>query len=347
MKKGMLSWLLIALTVAAAWTEGSEETPLVENAAPPRIITCGKAHSLILNALYMFPEASRTVAAFGAISQVGGNFIFLLDPEARRRALFAPDVGAEEVLAHEPDWVVLKSYLRNGLGSQLEALGVRVLYVDLESPEQYQRDITAIGKLMGNPERAEELNRFFAENLHQVQQMSARIPEPQRPDSLLLYYATKSGTASFNVPPKQWLQAALVQWAGGKPVWFEAASGSGWQQIGFEQIAAWNPEYIFLVSYHVPVDEVKKKLLADPKWLELEAVKQGKLFAFPADYLSWDQPDPRWIIGLYWLAGKIHPEWFDAVDIEKKVNEFYGLVYGLSGERIESEIIPMIKGDYP
>ncbi len=347
MKKGMLLLLLIVLAISPAWPEGSEETPPVENVQPPRIVTCGKAHSLILNALYMFPEAPRTVAAFGATSQVGGNFIFLLDPEAERRALFAPDVGAEEILAHKPDWVVLKSYLRNGLGSQLEALGVKVLYVDLESPEQYQRDITAIGALMGNPERVDELNRFFAENLQQVQGMSARIPEPQKPDSLLIYYGTKGGTATFNVPPKQWLQASLVQWAGGKPVWFEAAAGSGWQQIGFEQIAAWNPEYIFLVSYHAPVDEVKKTLLADPKWLELDAVKQGKLLAFPADYLSWDQPDPRWIIGLYWLAGKLHPEWIDAAGIEKKVSEFYGVVYGLSEERIEGEIIPLIRGDYP
>ena len=48
----------------------------------------------------------------------------------------------------------------------------------------------------------------------------------------------------------------------------------GWQQIGFEQIAAWNPDVILLVSYHTPVDEVKASLLSDPKWRELEAVKQ-------------------------------------------------------------------------
>ncbi len=347
MKKRMLFLLLIVFAISPAWSEGSEETPIIENVQPPRIVTCGKAHSLILNALYMFPEAPQTVVAFGTTSQVGGNFIFLLDPEAKRRALLAPDVGAEEILAQKPDRVVLKSYLKNGLGSQLEDLGVRVLYVDLESPEQYQRDITAIGTLLGNPQRADELNRFFAENLLQVQGMSARILESQKPDTLLIYYGTKSGTASFNVPPKQWLQASLVQWAGGKPVWFETAVGSGWQQIGFEQIALWNPEYIFLVSYHAPVDEVKTVLLSDPKWLELDAVKEGKLLAFPADYLSWDQPDPRWIIGLHWLAGKLHPEWGAAADIEKKVREFYGVVYGLSTEQIEGEIIPMIRGDYP
>jgi iron complex transport system substrate-binding protein len=347
MRTRVLTLILAVLAASPAWANGSTETQLVQTVAPLRIITCGKAHALVLNALYMFPDASRTVVAFGKSSQVGGNFIFLLDPQARRRAVFAPDVGAEEILAHRPDRVVLKSYLKNGLGRQLEGLGVQVLYVDLESPEQYRRDIEAMGTMFGNPQRAQELNRFFEENLRQVQAVSARIPESEKPDTLLLYYGARSGTVSFNVPPKQWLQARLVRWAGGKPIWVDEAAGSGWQQTSFEQIAAWNPEYLFLVSYHTPVDEAKARLLSDSKWAELEAVKQGKLFAFPADYLSWDQPDPRWIIGLNWLAGKLHPDSFAGFDTEKKVREFYGFVYGLSADRIEEKIIPMIRGDFP
>jgi iron complex transport system substrate-binding protein len=95
------------------------------------------------------------------------------------------------------------------------------------------------------------------------------------------------------------------------------------------------------------VDEVKANLLSDPKWLQLEAVRRGKLFAFPVDYLSWDQPDPRWILGLHWLANKLHPGRIASAGMESKVAEFYGFVYGLPAERIEEVILPMITGDYP
>jgi iron complex transport system substrate-binding protein len=339
--------LFILLAAFPAWLGGSQPTARAADRQNLRVITCSKAHFLILDALYMFPEASEAVVAFGRNVQVGGNFISLLDPRAGDRAVLAPDPGVEEVLALAPDTVVLKSYLQGDLGRRLEELNVSVLYLDLEHPEQFRRDIAAIGDMFGNPERAEALNRYFSENLSAVRSLSRDIPEAEKPDTLLLYYGTRSGTASFNVPPKQWLQASLVQWAGGNPVWFDAAAGSGWQQISFEQIAAWNPETILLVSYHTPVGEVKTTLLSDPKWLELEAVRRDNLLAFPADFLSWDQPDPRWILGLHWLASKLHPELLPSEEVEKKVTEFYRFVYGLPDELIQEKILPIIRGDYP
>jgi iron complex transport system substrate-binding protein len=345
--KRVLVLLLIGFAAVPAWLAGSGEGQPAQEEKPLRIVTCGKAHSLVLHALYMFPDASDTMVAFGRSSQVGGRFVSLLDPEAEKRAVLAPDAGVEEILAHKPDWVVLKSYLKSGLGRQLEDIGMSVLYLDLENPEQFRRDTTAIGELFGNPDRAMKLNRFFAENLESIQKRSALLAEEEKPTTLLLYYGTRSGTSSFNIPPKQWLQARMVQWAGGNPVWFEAAAGSGWQQVNFEQIAAWNPEYILLVSYHSPVDEVKKNLISDPKWSQLKAVQRGHLLAFPVDYLSWDQPDPRWILGLHWMAAKLHPQASASTDMESRVVEFYSFVYGLSEKQITRQIVPRIRGDYP
>ena len=347
MKKNLSIVLFIVLVALPAWVGGINATSSEERQSSIRVVTGGKAHFLVLNALYMFPEASESVVAFGSSSQVGGNFISLLDPKAEQRAVLAPNPGVEEILAQRPDTVVLKSYLKNGLGRQLEDLNVPVLYLDLESPERFHQDVAAIGQLFANPQRAEALNRYYAQNLLEVQKISEAIPEEQKPDTLLLYYGTRGGTASFNVPPPQWLQTRLVEWAGGRPVWFEAAAGSGWQQVSFEQIAAWDPDTILLVSYHTPVDEVKATLLSDPKWIRLEAVRRGNLLAFPADFLSWDQPDPRWVLGLHWLAGKLHPQRLSVAQVEKKVVEFYGFVYALPPERIEEAVLPMIRGDYP
>jgi len=347
MKTNLLVLLFAVFSAVPAWLGGSIAPPPAEGEGSLRVVTGGKAHYLVLNTLYMFPQAAESVVAYGDSSQAGGNFISLLDPGARQRAVLAPDPGVEEILAHRPDAVVLKSYLKGGLGRRLQDLNVPVLYLGLENPEQFRQDIAAIGQLFGNPKRSEALIRFYDRNLQEVRKISEAVPESEKPDTLLLYYGVRSGTASFNVPPRQWLQTSLVQWAGGDPIWLEAAAGSGWQQISFEQIAAWNPECILLVSYHTPVDEVKATLLGDPKWLELDAVRRGKLLAFPADYLSWDQPDPRWILGLHWLIGKLHPELVACPEVQEKVIEFYSFVYGLSPQRIEEAILPLIQGDYP
>ena len=347
MLRRILLVCLFSLAGLPVFAEGGGEVSDVPKSASPRVVTAGKAHFLVLDALYMFAEASEAVVAFGEGMQVGGNFVLLLDPDAGRRSVLAPDVGVEEILAYKPDRVVLKSYLKGGLGRQLEGLGVNVLYVNLESPDQFHRDITALGQLFGNPRRAEQLNRYFEQNLQRIRSQSEGIPESDKPQTLLLYYSSRGGSVSFNVPPKSWLQTGLVQWAGGSPVWLETAVGSGWQQVSFEQIAAWDPEYVFLVSYHNPVEELKARLLADAKWLELRAVKDERLFAFPVDYLSWDQPDPRWILGLQWLAGKLHPQRFDHPSMEENVREFYSFVYGLSAEQIKHRIVPMIRGDFP
>lgn len=347
MKTNLLALLFAIFAAAPAWLGGSAAPPPAEGEGSLRVVTGGKANYLVLNTLYMFPQAAESVVAYGGSSQAGGNFISLMDPQAEQRAVLAPDPGVEEILAHRPDTVVLKSYLEDGLGRRLEDLNVPVLYLDLESPEQFRQDITAIGQLFGDPQRSEALIRFYERNLQEVRKMSQALPESEKPDTLLLYYGVRSGTASFNVPPRQWLQTSLVQWAGGNPIWLEAAAGSGWQQISFEQIAAWNPECILLVSYHSPVDDVKATLLADPKWRELDAVRRGKLLAFPADYLSWDQPDPRWILGLHWLIGRLHPDLPVCAGMQEKVIEFYSFVYGLSPQRIEEVILPLIQGDYP
>ncbi len=135
---------------------------------------------------------------------------------------------------------------------------------------------------------------------------------------MILYYNEKDGAIAFNVPPLSWMQTLIVQTAGGNPVWADANPVDSWTKVSLEQVAAWNPDIIFIVAYFNPVDDVVASLKADPQWQALDAVKNDKIFGFATDVYSWDQPDTRWILGLTWVAGKLHPDLFPDLDMAKE-----------------------------
>jgi iron complex transport system substrate-binding protein len=56
-------------------------------------------------------------------------------------------------------------------------------------------------------------------------------------------------------------------------------------------------------------------------------------------------PDPRWILGVTWMATKIHPDRFADVDIMQEVYEFYGQMYGMDQAAVEQHIVPRLTGD--
>jgi len=81
------------------------------------------------------------------------------------------------------------------------------------------------------------------------------------------------------------------------------------------------------------------------KWVLLDAVKNDKLYAFPLDFQSWDQPDTRWTLGLTWMAGKIQPDLFPSINMQDEVRTFYTNFYDLSDSVITETIMPLVKGD--
>ncbi len=144
-----------------------------------------------------------------------------------------------------------------------------------------------------------------------------------------------------------WMQTYLVQTAGGNPIWADANPGKGWTKVSLEQVAAWDPDQVFIVSYNKPTLEVIASLKADPQWQELRAMKDGKVYGFATDLYSWDQPDTRWALGLLWLAKMIHPDLFPDLDIQQEAQDFYQELYGMDKAAFQKEILPTILGNLP
>jgi len=314
---------------------------------PQRIVLTGKALFMIADAIYTFPEASQRLVALGSTQQGTGNFIPLIDPAFGDKAKLEGDAGAEQIAAVQPDLVILKSSMAESLGKTLEEVKIPVVYIDFETPEQYERDLATLGQLFQNEARAKEVAAFYKERVDRISQAVAGLKEEDKPRVLILYYSDKDGQVAFNVPPLTWMQTLLVQAAGGAPVWADANPGKGWTKVSLEQVAAWDPDQVYIVSYFKPVGEVIAGLKADAQWKELRALKDEKVYGFARDLYSWDQPDTRWALGLLWLAGKINPQLFPDLDIQKEAQVFYQTLYGMDEAAFQKDILPTFAGDLP
>jgi iron complex transport system substrate-binding protein len=311
---------------------------------PRRFVIAGRATTLLADAFYMFPQAGQRLAGIERRNQSENDFLVVIDSAYGDKVFLEPNAGPEQIAPLKPDVVLLKSFMAGKLGQPLEQLGIPVIYVDLETPAQYSRDINILGQLLGNPARAQEILNFYQQRVDQVQQAMNGLIDEQKPGVLLLQHSNKGGEVAFSVPPATWLQTTMTELAGGTPVWTEAAEKGGWTVVGFEQIAAWNPDQIYVINYFSDPVAVVEQLKADPKWQELKAVQNDQIFAFAKDFYSWDQPDSRWILGLQWLATKIQPERTTGIDPRQGINEFYTQMYGLDSATITAEVMPLLKG---
>jgi iron complex transport system substrate-binding protein len=317
----------------------------VDFATPPqRIVIAGKSTLTIVDTLYLFPEAKDRLSALVVGKQPIGDFLTLADPSFGQKTILDVEAGPEQIAPLDPDVVVLKSLMAETLGKGLEQLNIPVVYVDLETPEQYLRDVATLGQLLANEARAEEIQAFYQSRLDNVKTALQGLGDGEKPRVLLVQYSDQGGEVAFNVPPASWIQTTEAELAGALPVWKEAAQGGGWTVVNLEQIAAWNPDKLFVISYKSDAAQVVEKLKTEPAWQALTAVQKGQVYGFAGDIFSWDQPDPRWILGTIWLAGKVHPDRFPGLDVKQQVTEFFGQMYGIDEGIIQQSIIPNLKG---
>ncbi len=321
---------------------------VTEFAAPPqRVVAAGKAVRLTVDTLYAFLEARQRVVALEGRSPSMMDFLSVVNPGIGQVQFLERDAGPEHIAATRPDAVILKSYLADKLGKPLEQLGIPVIYVDLETPDQFLRDLVTLGELFGNPARADEVADLYRTRIDRVNAALQGVTDEAKPRVLILQHSEQGGQVAFSVPPASWIQTTMAEMAGGVPVWTEAAQGGGWNVVSLEQIAAWNPDVICVVSYTDDPGAVVEVLKADPGWQALKATQSGRLLAFPTDFTgySWDQPDTRWILGLTWLGKVLHPDRFASVDVGLEMYDFFGQLYNLDRTTIEASIVPMLRGD--
>ncbi len=312
--------------------------------AQQRIVLAGRGANMLADAIYLFPDAGERLVAYSSGDQGLGLFMSAVDPAFKEKVCFDKSAGVEVIASFKPDLVVLKSITRSQYEAPLNALGIRQLYLTLETPEQYYEDIATLGKVLGNQVQAAEVVSWYADHEKRIVSRTSKLSASQKPKVLLMQLAA-SGESVWQVPPDSWMQTIIAERAGGIPIWKGANPGSGWATVSVEQIAAWNPDIVCIINYRGNSSEAAEAFKKDKRLSSLKAVREGKVYGFPQDFYSWDQPDTRWILGLTWLAKKLQPALFTDISVARTTEDFFNFMYGFNEASFRASIVPKIQGD--
>lgn len=303
--------------------------------APIRVIIAGKAAVMPADALFLFPEVKQMEVLLAVTNQGLGDFFNLLDPTAVNQRRIGQQVGAEEILALKPDLVLTKSSNYESLAKKLQQFGIPTFVMDLESSEAWKTEILQLGKLLGNTTAAQKVVETFHNREKTIATALESLQESEKPKVLVMQVASADGVTAFSVAPKGWIQTMMVERAGGTPIWLDAdLSVNAWKKVSFEQIAAWNPDHIYLISYRSNADAFLKAIRASDQWGQLRALKNSSIKSFPADVMNYAQSDSRWILALEWLAADLHPTRFSGFNMEERIQIFYETMYRISDRTI-------------
>ena len=298
---------------------------------PTSIMVAGKAAVMPANALFLFPEVETMSLQLSKTDQGLGDFFSLLRPSLDDQPRFAQRASVEEIASKNPQLVLLKATHYESIAKKLDQLGVPNFTMNLESYEDWKTEIVELGKLLKNTTRSKEILSMYESRLEHITDKVSTLKQEEKVRVLLLQGASSDNTNSFKIAPDAWMQSWMVDQVGANAVWKGANTASnGWSTVSFEQIAAWNPQVIYVVSYKTPTDSFINEIYSSSLWGGLDAVQNNQVKAAPADVMSYMQPVSSWIVGAEWMAKDLYPQLFTSIDMEKQVRSFYKDMYNIT-----------------
>ena len=233
----------------------------------------------------------------------------------------AKQLDLEACAALEPDLVILPLKLKDSAAS-LEELGIPVLFVNPEDQQLLDEAITLIGTATNTQERARQLIDFASGQQTRLNDVLADVDKPR------VYLG---GNSDFlNTAGAAMYQSDLITMAGGSNVAAEITD-TYWAQTSYEQVLAWDPEYIILAS---DATYTVEDVLNDANLSGCTAVKNGNVYQIPGNAEAWDSPVPGGILGAVWLAGVLHPEQSPESETMAVIDDFYQTFYGFTYSEI-------------
>ncbi len=205
------------------------------------------------------------------------------------------DPEVEKVIAANPDLILVSSTLMRPEGvAKLEQLGFSVVGIDYgNSLDDIYDAMELIGKVTGAEDSTEELINELQQNITKVSNAVANLPKPK-----VFWMSWHDPLMSAGGPS---FINTLIQTAGGVNI-FESAN-TAWPFVSSEEVLLQNPDVILFSEGHPGISNVDDLLSFFPSWSEIEAVKEGRVFAVSESVIH---PGPRTAEAIEILAELIH-----------------------------------------
>lgn len=220
----------------------------------------------------------------------------------------------EECAFLDPDLVVVPTKLMSIIPS-LEELGITVLVVNPENEELLNEMILLLGRATNSEEIANKLLAYKEAKLKELQEILIDVERPR------VYLA---GNSSFltTAGPLMY-QHSLIENAGGENAAADIED-TYWAEVSYEQVLAWDPEYIILAADAAYEAE---DVLKDKNLVSCEAVKNGNVYKLPNITEPLDSPVPASLLGTLYVAQVLHPDLYTIEQFEETFKDFYKTFY--------------------
>ncbi len=210
--------------------------------------------------------------------------------------------------------------------------------LDARNASAYDESIAFVGRLLGEEEKAEELNEFYSRVLSTVKDRVSGIPEDKK---VRVYYAESPN--GLQTDPAGSIHSELIELAGGVNVAdCQVMPGMGMTPVSMEQVTRWNPEVILVSD-----PAFYKVIYEDTLWQSIPAVKNHRVYLIPQSPYPWFDRPPglNRIIGIPWTAKILYPEKFSDIDLPGLTREYYHKFYhyDLSHSEVESLLDPSLR----
>lgn len=233
---------------------------------------------------------------------------------------FVPNI--ESVLALEPDVVIQWGDAGSDLITPLKSAGLQVAGLTGRTQEDVAAWITLFAKLLGKPERGEQINTVIDGHYQQAQELAAGRTGP---GPSILYF--NQFLDDLKVGATQTSDDFYIKLIGATnaATGEDGVAGTGMVGVDPEQVLAWDPDVILLGNFDAALPQ---DVYADPVWSGLSAVRARRVYKVPLGGYRWDPPSHESPLMWTWAAQVAYPQSSAPTDLREDIVEHYDLLYG-------------------
>ena len=227
----------------------------------------------------------------------------------------------ETLLQVHPDIILDCMWQKSAANEMVERVvkpfQIPVVHVPLDALADYPDVFCFLGQLLNQQERGQMLSRYAQKTLDEIARVRAAIPEDSR---VTVYYA--EGADGLSTECHTSLHAQLISLSGGKNVHRCSDEGNyGMQKVSMEQVLKYNPQVI--ISHEALFFS---RLAANPKWKNIRAVRDGRVYRIPKEPFNWFDRPPSFmrLLGVKWLMHTLYPSVYP-LNLMAETQSFYKL----------------------
>jgi len=239
--------------------------------------------------------------------------------------------NVEMVLKVKPEIIIacsLTPAMDARTGKALKDVPIPAVSIRMDKLSRYPDAFAALGEVLGRQARAKKLSEYARATIVQMAGILKRIPPHRR---IRVYYA--EGEDGLSTECDLSMHVELMEWAGGRNV-HRCASRDvyGMEKVSLEQVLLYDPQVILVFE---PL--FFKTIFSDPRWRQVRAVKDRRVYLIPRQPFNWFDRPPSFmrLLGVRWLMNLLHPELY-SVDIVKETQAFFRLFLDLDLSREEA-----------